>query len=207
MGRRGYPPEFRRQVLDLVEAGRSVADVARDLGISAQSICVWRRQDSIDKGLVPGLTSTEKAELAAAKKRIAELEAELAVSRRVVLLLRESADPKEVLGGRGDGRWNHERSTTATTTAWPGPAGSTCREISSLTLSATKGVNFRWPRVIESLPRHTEVPSSCRSVSPPGGSGRRGDVGGTGLVAYDGLSSTRRIRSSVRVVRFAAARG
>jgi transposase-like protein len=32
MGRRGYPPEFRRKVLDLVEAGRSVAGVARDLG-------------------------------------------------------------------------------------------------------------------------------------------------------------------------------
>jgi transposase-like protein len=38
MGRRGYPPEFRRKVLDLVEAGRKVADVARDLGISDQTI-------------------------------------------------------------------------------------------------------------------------------------------------------------------------
>ena len=28
MGRRGYPPEFRRRVLDLVEAGRKVAEVA-----------------------------------------------------------------------------------------------------------------------------------------------------------------------------------
>ncbi len=37
MGRRRYPPEFRRKVLDLVEAGRSVTDVAKDLGISGQS--------------------------------------------------------------------------------------------------------------------------------------------------------------------------
>lgn len=44
MGRRGYPPEFRRKVLDLIEAGRKVADVARDLGISDQSIYTWRRQ-------------------------------------------------------------------------------------------------------------------------------------------------------------------
>ena len=36
MGRRGYPPEFRRKVLDLVAAERPVTDVARDLGISAQ---------------------------------------------------------------------------------------------------------------------------------------------------------------------------
>ena len=54
MGRRGYPAEFRRKVLDLVEAGRPVADVARDLGISAESIYTWRRQDRIDKGLQPG---------------------------------------------------------------------------------------------------------------------------------------------------------
>jgi transposase-like protein len=64
MGRRGYPPEFRRKVLDLVEAGRSVADVARDLEISDQSIYTWRRQDRIDRGLQPGLTSVEQAELA-----------------------------------------------------------------------------------------------------------------------------------------------
>lgn len=33
MGRRGYPPEFRRKVIDLLEEGRSVAQVAYDLGI------------------------------------------------------------------------------------------------------------------------------------------------------------------------------
>jgi transposase-like protein len=38
------------------------------LEISEQSIYVWRRQDRVDKGLIPGLTSAEKAELTAAKK-------------------------------------------------------------------------------------------------------------------------------------------
>ena len=56
MGRRGYPPEFRRRVLDLVEAGRKVAEVAEDLGISEQTIYTWRRQDRIDRGLEAGLT-------------------------------------------------------------------------------------------------------------------------------------------------------
>ena len=53
-------------MLDLVEAGRSVADVARDLEISDQSIYTWRRRDRIDRGLVPGLSSGERAELAKA---------------------------------------------------------------------------------------------------------------------------------------------
>lgn len=32
MDRRGYPPEFGRCVVDLLTAGRKVADLARDLG-------------------------------------------------------------------------------------------------------------------------------------------------------------------------------
>jgi transposase-like protein len=38
MGRRGYPGEFRRRVLELIETGRRVAEVATDLGISEQTI-------------------------------------------------------------------------------------------------------------------------------------------------------------------------
>jgi transposase-like protein len=94
VARPGYPAEFRRKVLDLIGAGRSIADVAHDLEISEQSIYTWRRQDRIDRGLVPGLSSAEKAELSAANKRIADLEAELAVSRRAVELLKEEVRPK-----------------------------------------------------------------------------------------------------------------
>ena len=44
MARRGYPPEFRRRVVELVEGGRKVAEVAAELGISQQAIYTWRRQ-------------------------------------------------------------------------------------------------------------------------------------------------------------------
>jgi transposase-like protein len=94
MGKRGYPPEFRRRVLDLVESGRKVAEVAEELGISVQTIYNWRRQDRIDRGLETGMSSAEKAELAAARKRIRELEAEVAVHRRATELLKDDADPK-----------------------------------------------------------------------------------------------------------------
>jgi transposase-like protein len=94
MGRRGYPPEFRRRVLDLVTAGRKVADLARDLGVSDQTLYAWRRQEAIDRGLVPGLTSVERQELAAAQRRIRELEAELEIHRRASELLAERSAPK-----------------------------------------------------------------------------------------------------------------
>jgi len=93
-GRRGYPAELRRRVVDLLATGRKVADVARDLGISEQVIYGWRRQEQIDRGLEPGVSTLERAELAAAKRRIRELEAELAVHRRAAELLKETADPK-----------------------------------------------------------------------------------------------------------------
>ena len=94
MGRPGYPAEFRRKVPDLLAEGRSVASVAHDLDVSDQTIYTWRRQDRIDRGEQPGLTTAEKAELAAARKRIAELETELAVAQRAVDLLREDTSPK-----------------------------------------------------------------------------------------------------------------
>ena len=48
----------------------------------------WRRQDGVDRGLQPGLSSSEKEELRAARRRIAELETELAVTRQANELLK-----------------------------------------------------------------------------------------------------------------------
>jgi len=94
MGRPGYPAEFRRRVLDLLAEGRTVASVAHDLDVSDQTIYNWRRQDRIDRGEQPGLTTAEKGELAAAKKRIAELETELKIAQRAVDVLKEEEGPK-----------------------------------------------------------------------------------------------------------------
>ena len=98
MARKGYPAEFRRRALDLVEAGKSVAEVARLLEVSDQSIYTWRRQEQIDRGELPGLTSAEHGELRAARRRIRELETELAVHRRAAELLKESVRPKGASG-------------------------------------------------------------------------------------------------------------
>jgi transposase-like protein len=93
---RSYPPEFRRKVLDLVASGRKIAEVAQLLGISDQTIYVWRRQHLTDTGQLPGTSSSDLSELAAARKRIAELEAELAIHRRAAELLGEVTSPKGV---------------------------------------------------------------------------------------------------------------
>jgi len=89
-----YPEEFRRKVLDLVAAGRPIAQIAADLGISDQTIYGWRKQELIDTGQLPGLNRAEQAELSAANKRIRELETEVAILKRARELLREPHDPK-----------------------------------------------------------------------------------------------------------------
>ncbi|WP_342787100.1 helix-turn-helix domain-containing protein [Actinomadura decatromicini] len=95
-GRPGaIPPEFRRKVLDLVKAGRPVRQVAAELQMPSQTIYVWLRQDRIDTGLEPGLTSTDQAELIAARRRIAQLETELEATRRAIDLVKQAVPPKD----------------------------------------------------------------------------------------------------------------
>lgn len=91
---RSYPPEFRKKVLDLLAAGHSVTQIAHDLGITGQTIYNWRNQHLIDTGQRDGVSSSDHAELVAARRRIASLEADLAASRRAVELLKEAVPPK-----------------------------------------------------------------------------------------------------------------
>ena len=91
---RRYPPEFRRKVLDLLKSGRTVAEVAATLDVTEQTIYNWRNQELVDTGQKPGLSSIESAELAAARRRIAELETELAIARRSTELLKSVVLPK-----------------------------------------------------------------------------------------------------------------
>ena len=106
-GRRGYPSGHRRRAVVLPAAGRRVADVARELGVGEQAIDGWRRRERIDRGLEPGASPPERAELAAAKRRIRELEAELAVHRRAAEPLKPSVTHRD--RGTQYGSWAFTR--------------------------------------------------------------------------------------------------
>ncbi len=59
-----YPPEFRRQMVELVRAGRTPEELAREFEPTAQSIGNWVRQADLDEGLrKDGLTTAEREEL------------------------------------------------------------------------------------------------------------------------------------------------
>jgi transposase len=79
---KSYAPEFRHRVIQRVRAGRPVRTVSADLGVSEPTVFRWVAQDHVDRGESAGLSSIDKVELARARGRIRELEAELAVVKK-----------------------------------------------------------------------------------------------------------------------------
>jgi transposase-like protein len=88
-----YPPELRRKALDLLAEGQPVKKVAVALDLSDQTVYQWRRKHLPHLGRA-GRTNSARAELTAARKRIAELETQIAFQRRATELLRDVMSPK-----------------------------------------------------------------------------------------------------------------
>jgi transposase len=91
---RAYPAEFRTRAIALVRAGKEQKQTAEELGIHPVTLSKWIRQDDIDRGLRPGVPTRESAELRAAKRRIRELETELAIIRQAAKFLDEEQRPR-----------------------------------------------------------------------------------------------------------------
>src|SRR5438046_9694549 len=71
---RPYPPEFRRQMVDLVRCGRTPEELSREFEPTAQAIWNWVRQADRDESRrQDGPTSAEREgpELAALSRRYA----------------------------------------------------------------------------------------------------------------------------------------
>ena len=89
------PAELRRRTCLRMLAGEAVKDLVVELGIAEVTLYKWRRQALIDAGQRPGLKSYEADPLAAARRRVVELEAELkAVKAASALFEGGVADPK-----------------------------------------------------------------------------------------------------------------
>jgi transposase len=81
---RRYSPEFKRDAVALLRSsGRSIAQVAKELGVSDMSLSTWAREQA--KQMSPEeaeLSEAERLEAIALRKRIKELEQEIEILKR-----------------------------------------------------------------------------------------------------------------------------
>ena len=72
-----YPPEFRRQMVELVRSGRTPEELSREFEPTAQSIRNWVCQADIDEGRRDdGLTSDEREEVRRLRREVKQLRLE-----------------------------------------------------------------------------------------------------------------------------------
>jgi transposase len=80
-----YSPEFKRKAVALVQTtGRPVNQVARELGMSHETLRNWVKQHRIDQGQggTGELTTAERDELRRLRREVADLHAERDILRR-----------------------------------------------------------------------------------------------------------------------------
>jgi transposase len=59
---RPFPVEFRARAVGLVRAGKPITTTATELGISQSCLHNWVRQDQVNRGELPGVTTFESAD-------------------------------------------------------------------------------------------------------------------------------------------------
>ena len=82
MARKNYPPEYKRRIVELVLAGRTQSEVAREFKLRTSTISRWVQQARVDAGDRDGLTTDEKAELARLRRENAELREEKEILKK-----------------------------------------------------------------------------------------------------------------------------
>jgi transposase len=75
--RKTYPEEFRKQMVELVRAGRSPYELAQQFEPTAVTIRKWVKQADLDEGRrADGLTTAERNELVRLRREVKRLRLE-----------------------------------------------------------------------------------------------------------------------------------
>lgn len=90
-----YPPEFRRQIVELVRSGRSMAELAREFEPTYETIRQWVRQADRDEGRNgTGLTSDERETLRRLRRENRQLKLEREILAKAAAWFARETDSK-----------------------------------------------------------------------------------------------------------------
>lgn len=88
-----YAPEFRRQMIELVRAGRNAGELSREFGCAAQTIRNWVRQADRDEGRRDdGPTSQENEEIRRLRRQVRQLEQERDILKKAAAWFARETD-------------------------------------------------------------------------------------------------------------------
>jgi transposase len=90
-----YPAEFRQKLIELVEAGRSPEELAKEFEPSAQTIRNWMKRAQADGGKRRDvLTSVEREELSKLRRENKQLKLEREILSKATAWFAREADTK-----------------------------------------------------------------------------------------------------------------
>jgi len=78
-----YSKEFKREAVQLLRSsGRPIAQLAKELGVSPQSLRNWASQRDVDDGRAEGLSSAERDELRRLRREVKVLAEEREILKK-----------------------------------------------------------------------------------------------------------------------------
>jgi transposase len=78
-----FPPEFRAEAVRLMrDSDKPLSQLAKDLGVSEQTLRTWRKQAQVDRGERDGLTSEQLEELRRLRRENRTLQMEREVLKK-----------------------------------------------------------------------------------------------------------------------------
>jgi transposase len=93
--RPAYPPEFRREAVQMLRAGRTPRELAQSLGVSEQTLRNWRRQEQADRHERDDvITSDERDELRRLRRENARLKQERDLLKRAAAFFAAENEPR-----------------------------------------------------------------------------------------------------------------